>query len=113
MRERLAQQLEALADSIRIATRERLAAEESIKGLSPAAKVCACSYSGGPTTYTYELTRPTGGSGMRCQPWCVLRCGTHLINKPLHGLETHLPDLLDEPVHPNVSPADSVRVQRT
>ena len=53
MRERLAQQLEALADSIRIATRERLAAEESIKGLSPAAKVVGLG--AGDVTYGIDL----------------------------------------------------------
>ena len=53
MRERLAQQLEALADSIRIATRERLATEESIKGLSPAAKVVGLG--AGDVTYGIDL----------------------------------------------------------
>jgi len=53
MRDRLAQQLEALADSIRIATRERLATEESIKGLSPAAKVVGLG--AGDVTYGIDL----------------------------------------------------------
>jgi hypothetical protein len=53
MRERLAQQLEALADSIRMATRERLAAEESIRGLSPAAKVVGVGI--GDVTYGIDL----------------------------------------------------------
>jgi len=47
------QRLEALLDSIRIATRARLAAEESIRGLSPAAEVVGTG--AGDVTYGIDL----------------------------------------------------------
>ena len=53
MRQQLTQQLEALADAIRIATRERLAAEESVRGLAPAAQVVSVGV--GDVTYGIDL----------------------------------------------------------